>query len=92
MDAKYIALSNYMGDTIAICEILKEIIDIILNGTVQSKRLPKYANYSKTFNAVLPQTIVHEDNESCLKFANTPKMSPQTKHIDIPYHFFKLSL
>ena len=34
-------------------------------------------------------SIVHEDNEACLKFATTPKMSPRTKHIAIPYHFFR---
>ena len=32
---------------------------------------------------------MHEDNEACLNFANMPKMSPRTKHIAIPYHFFR---
>ena len=32
---------------------------------------------------------MHEDNEACLKFASMPKMSPRTKHIAIPYHFFR---
>jgi len=32
-------------------------------------------------------SVVHEDNEACLKFANMPKISPRTKHIAIPYHF-----
>ena len=34
-------------------------------------------------------SIIHKDNEACLKFAKMPKMSPRTKHITIPYHFFR---
>ena len=30
-----------------------------------------------------------EDNNACLKFATMPKMSPRTKHMAIPYHFFR---
>ena len=36
-----------------------------------------------------PTSTVHEDNEACLRFATVPKMSPRTKHITIPYHFFR---
>ena len=43
---------------------------------------------SKTFGTI-PTSTVHEDNEACLKFATLPKMSPRTKHIAIPYHFFR---
>ena len=39
--------------------------------------------------ATIPQPQVYEDNESCLKFATLPRMSPRTKHIAIPYHFFR---
>ena len=37
----------------------------------------------------IPMSIVHEDNEACLKFVKMPKMSPRTKHIAIPSHFFR---
>jgi hypothetical protein len=37
----------------------------------------------------LPPSEVYEDNDSCLKFAMLPRMSPRTKHIAIPYHFFR---
>ena len=47
-----------------------------------------YHTISKTFGKI-PQSIVHEDNESCLKFATMPKMSLRTKHNTIPYHFFR---
>jgi len=85
MEAEYIALSNAMRDLIAIREILKEIATIVL---VNSKATdPNFSAISRTFT--VPQSIVHEDNTACLKFANMPKMSPRTKHIAIPYHFFR---
>ena len=37
----------------------------------------------------IPTSRVYEDNEACLKFATLPKLSPRTKHIAIPYHFFR---
>jgi hypothetical protein len=86
MEAEYIALSLAMRELIALQEILK---DIYVNVLVDPKGLAKinYTTVAKTFGE-LPQSIVHEDNEACLKFASLPKMSPRTKHIAIPYHFF----
>ena len=50
----------------------------------------QFRTYAKTFNLdKIPQSIVREDIESCLRFANMPKMSPRTKHIALPYHFFR---
>ena len=31
---------------------------------------------------------MYEDNAACLKFAHMPRLSPCTKHIGIPYHWF----
>ena len=31
---------------------------------------------------------MHEDNEAYLRFATILKMSSNTKHIALPYHFF----
>ena len=47
-----------------------------------------YHTISKTFGKI-PQSIVHEDNEACLKLATMPKISPRTEHIAITYHFFR---
>ena len=44
------------------------------------------------FTNMAPQHNVFEDNEACVKFALLPKMSPRTKHITIPYHFFRSEL
>ena len=32
---------------------------------------------------------VWEDNESCIKVAKSPKLTPRTKHIAIKYHHFR---
>ena len=85
MEAEYIALSNAMRDLIAIREILKEISSQVLSNSKSTN--PTFSAISRTFT--VPQSIVHEDNTACLKFANMPKMSPRTKHIAIPYHFFR---
>ena len=75
-----------MRDLIGVREILKEIaLNILVPG---SSSVASFRTISKTFNKV-PQSIVHEDNEACLKFARMPKMTPRTKHIAIPYHFFR---
>jgi hypothetical protein len=86
MESEYIALSQSMRDLIAIREVLKEIQKNVLSETQELV----YRTHSKAFEEVsIPQSTVHEDNEACLKFANMPKMSPRTKHIGIPYHFFR---
>ena len=68
--------------------ILKELHKHVFHDTSIK---PSYSTISKSFipKHGLPQSTVYEDNEACLKFANMPKMSPRTKHIAIPYHFFR---
>lgn len=34
-------------------------------------------------------TVIHEDNQSCIKIVNGEKISSRTKHIDIKYHFVR---
>ena len=87
MESEYIPLSNAMRELIACREILKEIFTYVMHDTEKGKSI-NYHTISKTFGEI-PPSIVHEDNEACLKFATTPKMSPRTKHIAIPYHFFR---
>ena len=87
MESEYIALSQAMRELIGLREILKELYTHVLNDIVGIKDI-SYHKISKTFGNI-PQSIIHEDNEACLKFATMPKMSPRTKHITIPYHFFR---
>ena len=91
MEAEYIALSNSMRDLIAIREILKEILSTVFDSETIIKN-PTYSTISRTFDKnpkSLSKSIVYKDNTACLKFATMPKMSPRTKHIAIPYHFFR---
>jgi hypothetical protein len=37
----------------------------------------------------IPQSTVFEDNNACLQFAQMPRLTPRTKHIGIPYHWFR---
>jgi hypothetical protein len=87
MEAEYIALSLAMRELIGLRELLKDIYTTVL---CDPKGLNKinYHTIAKTFGEI-PQSIVHEDNQACLKFASIPRMSPRTKHIAIPYHFFR---
>ena len=56
-----------------------------------------YHAHSKAFEDVkagtMPSTIeqstVYEDNHACMKFARMAQLSPRTKHIGIPYHWFR---
>ena len=85
MEAEYIALSQSMRELIPLQETIKELQEFVF-----SSKLPdlKTSTISKAFPPV-PQSKVFEDNESCLRLASLGKMSPRTKHIAIPYHFFR---
>jgi hypothetical protein len=71
-ESEYIALSSSMRETIPFLNLLKEISDI--------------------FGLPSTQPVFHckvwEDNESCIKVAQSPKFTPRTKHIAIKYHHF----
>ena len=84
MEAEYIALSHSRRELIGIRDILKEVFDHVFNDKTTS---PNYITTHKYGS--IPQSHVYEVNESCLKFATLPKMSHTTKHIAIPYHFFR---
>jgi len=87
MGSEYITLSQEMRELIACREILKDIYTHVLHSKTEGQEI-KFHTIAKTFGEI-HMSVVHEDNEACLKFANMPKMSPRTKHIAIPYHFFR---
>jgi hypothetical protein len=45
--------------------------------------------YSNVEKYNIPQSTVFEDNDACLQFARMPRLNSQTKHIGIPYHWFR---
>ena len=94
MESEYLALSQSMRDLIPLREILKEINDVVFK---KANLTPRCSSNSKSFSDVvssahespLPQSKVYEDNAACLKFARLPRLTPRTKHIAIPYHWFR---
>ena len=82
-----------MRDLIPIQEILKEIMMVVFERTATIA----YHSHSKAFEDAnegtilynIPQSTVFEDNDACLKFAQMPKLTPRTKHIGVPYHWFR---
>ena len=87
------ALSQAMRDLIPIREILKEFMAVVF----EIQPSIAYHAHSKSFSNVaegtvpyhaIDQSIPYEDNHSCLKFARMAQLSPCTKHIGIPYHWF----
>ena len=72
-----------MRELIGILQILKDIHEHVLDDTIC------HPVYTTKHKYRIPQSTVYEDNEACLNFATLLKMSPCTKHIAIPYHFFR---
>ena len=84
MESEYIELSHSMRELIGVRDILKGVFGHVLHDNVTKPECITSHKYG-----LLPQSRVFKDNESCPKFATLPKMSPRTKHIAIPYHFFR---
>jgi hypothetical protein len=56
---------------------------------------PERTTHSKVFqdgtpskDEIIPQSEVFEDNMACMKFAHMPKLSPCTKHLTVPLHWW----
>ena len=94
MESEYLALSQSMRDLIPLREILKEINTVVLEKSIL---VPKCTTNSKSFSDIvtnesdspIPKSKVYEDNNACLKFARLPRLTPRTKHIAVPYHWFR---
>ena len=37
----------------------------------------------------VPTFKVYKDDNACLKFVRLPRLTPRTKHIAVPYHWFR---
>jgi hypothetical protein len=73
-EAEYIALSTALRETIPLINLLQELKDMKF---IDDFQVPKVL--CKAF----------EDNSGALELAQTPKMRPRTKHINIKYHHFR---
>ena len=84
MEAEYIALSQSMRDLIPLRETIKELQTYVFSSSSNLQT----STLSTVFEPI-PESTVFEDNESCLQLASLGKITPRTKHIAIPYHFFR---
>ena len=93
----YLALSQAKRDLISLREILKEINKHVFQKEVL---MPKCTTNSKSFSDIIstelespiPKSKVYEDNAAYLKFARLPRLTPQTKHIAVSYHWFRFKM
>lgn len=99
-EAEYVSLSTAMRQLISTREILKEIQEHVFE---KKGNYPVCKTHTRAHEDVapleksktappdqsLPTSILHEDNEACLKFATTFRMTPRTRHIGVHYHFFR---
>ena len=91
MEAEYVALSQSMRDLILIREILKEIMSVVCDrpsNITFHTHSKAFAEVARAPSTIAPSTV-YEDNAACLKFVQTGQLSPRTKHIGIPYHWFR---
>ena len=87
-----VALDTMEAKYIAFREVLEEIMTIVFKvepGITYHSHSQAFTDTVGTTAHVIPQSTVFEDNEACLKFARMPKLTPRTKHIGIPYHWFR---
>jgi len=54
--------------------------------------LPTTLSTQLEMDEYLPTSKVYKDNTVTLKYAQMPKISPRTKHIGIPYHWFRTKI
>ena len=56
---------------------------------IYSKMFYTLPSISETIEEEYLASVVYEDNAACLGYAKMPKLSPRTKHIGLPYHWFR---
>jgi hypothetical protein len=72
-ESEYIALSQAMREVIPFMNLMMEVGDVFPLNNTKPKLHCK----------------VFEDNNSCIRVAESPKFTPRTKHIAIKYHHFR---
>jgi len=73
MEAEYISLSMCMRDLIPLRRVLQDLCEVFDLGEA----------------GVSAHSTVFEDNSAALTLANSPQMTPRSKHIALRYHFFR---
>ncbi len=79
-----IALSMTVAEYKALSSAAREILPMI----TLTKEAAKRKIITKT-KAPLIHCKLFEDNKGAIEMANVPKIRPQTKHLNIKYHFLR---
>ena len=74
MEAEYIALSTSLRSLLPLKELVREVASSLMSD-------PSFI--TTTYSSVF------EDNNGALTLATVPRMTPRSKHIAVPYHFFR---
>ena len=74
LEAEYIALSQSMRDLLPMRRLVQDVSNVLgIKGDLKTKST----------------STAFEDNQGAIGLANSPKLSPRTKHIAVKYHFFR---
>ena len=78
-----IALSTAEAEYIAFSQVLREVIPLMT--------LMEEIHLIFPVHITQPNFVckVHEDNQSCIRMANSEKFTPRPKYIALKYHYFK---
>jgi hypothetical protein len=79
-----IALSSTESEYVSLSQSLREVLPLMRLTTELSK-----AGFNMTTKVPRIHCSAFEDNSGALEMANTPKMRPRTKHMNIKYHHFR---
>jgi hypothetical protein len=88
MESEYIALSQAMRDLIPLRKMVKSLLEDILGNNTKHIKCTINSNAKDNID-LLPSSIVYKDNTVCISFARLPRIIPRTKHIALPYHWFR---
>ena len=82
-ESEYGALSQSMRAVLPLRETVLEIISAV-DMTDKEGLFP----FGQREKLLLFRTIIHEDNSTALKLANSQKVTSRTKHWNVKFHFF----
>jgi hypothetical protein len=73
-ESEYVSLSQSLREVLPLMRLVEELAD---------------AGFSMTKTPPRVHCKVFEDNSGALAMAQTPKMRPRTKHMNLKYHHFR---
>ena len=73
LHAEYVTLSQSLQDLLPLKSLVKEIIDVL--------KIPSNLSF-------VTKSTVFEDNQGAITVAQSPRLTPTSKHIAVKYHWF----